>query len=80
MQNSTNGFGNVSVKGRRRVPKPPTRIKAFMVIKKMVQTGISVWIAVKLKLEAPVKLTGGFWSVVKGKKTSDSDIAKVDRG
>lgn len=33
LQNSTNGFGLEKVKGRRRVPKPPTRIKAFMVNK-----------------------------------------------
>ena len=27
---STSGFGTLSVSGRRRVPKPPTRIKAFI--------------------------------------------------
>lgn len=30
LQNSTKGFALVKVKGRKRVPKPPTRIKAFM--------------------------------------------------
>lgn len=30
LANSTKGFGHVNVKGRRRVPKPPTRIRAFM--------------------------------------------------
>ena len=29
LQNSTSGFGTVSVSGRRRVPKPPTRISAL---------------------------------------------------
>ena len=30
--NGTRGFGTVSVNGRRRVPKPPTRINAFILL------------------------------------------------
>jgi hypothetical protein len=30
LQNSTQGFGTLSVSGRKRVPNPPTKISAFM--------------------------------------------------
>jgi hypothetical protein len=32
LQNSTRGFGFVKVSGRRRVPKPPTRMRALSVM------------------------------------------------
>ena len=32
LANGTSGFGTVSVSGRRRVPNPPTRINAFILL------------------------------------------------
>jgi hypothetical protein len=43
LQNSTNGFGQLSVRGLSRVPKPPTRMRAFIdmvaVVRLVMQNG-----------------------------------------
>ena len=51
LQNSTRGFGLVNVSGRRRVPKPPTRISAFigMVEAGEVTGSVQAWGAVTPK-------------------------------
>ncbi len=74
--NSTSGFGHENVSGRRRVPKPPTRIRAF-ILRVLIGSNLSAKIVRKMRNLVLVLVVG--FSVIMGAAGGIVGVVEVQR-